>query len=318
MGTAAVVGQMNQDERLRLVLVTEQVGDGVVAGTPVRLDGVQVGSVESIDIGDAGRQQVTVRLDSDRLRGVTDSLHVSYAPSNLFGISELGIERWVGGTPLRDGQLIDLTGDRAQRIQDVTMGNLIRSLSRTTTEVLTPELAETLATLAADLEAFTPLLEAMITTGRAVADTQQLPASFLLNQYASTLAGGAPMIAGTVQILDTLTNIDILQTRRPLFDVTIKTAVNELFPGLAGLLFTAQRYGTDYTDMATPLLTQLARTVPDPALSSAQLQELIARLNSAFTETPAGTALDLALTLRGMPAISVPLLGSTPGLGGGR
>ncbi|MEV6558192.1 MlaD family protein [Nocardia sp. NPDC051756] len=320
--TWTVATRAGSDDGLILVLRTEEVGDGIVTGTQVRLDGVAVGQVERIDISRWGAQQITLRLNSSRLPGVTDNVAVNYAPTNLFGISEIALKRRAGGAPLHSGQLIDLSGDRAAGVQDVTMGNLIRSLSRTTTHVLTPQLTETLTTLAADLEAFTPLLEAMITTGQIIADTQVYPASFLLGQYGSTLAGAAPMITGTVQILDTLTNIDILKTQRPLFDVTIKTAVEQLFPVLADLLFTAQRYADGYAGMLTPVFARSAQLVPTPQLTSAQLRELLARLDNSFTDAPGGPMLNLALTLRGVPAVSVPLLGNSPQLtptdGGGR
>ncbi|MBJ8342127.1 mammalian cell entry protein [Antrihabitans sp. YC3-6] len=313
-----VVDRLRGDDRLQVVLRTEQIGDGIVDGTQVRLDGVAVGEIETIENAADGQQLITLRLNQAQLFGVTDTLDVDYAPSNLFGISEIELRRGSGGTPLQNADLIDLTGANAERVQDVTMGNLLRAVTRTATDVLTPELTDTLTSLASDLEAFTPLLEAIVTTGRNVADTQRYAASFLLGQFGSALTGAAPMVGGTIQLLDTLTNLEILKTDRAKFDQVLQITIQQLFPGISDLLFTAENYFAGYADMLPPALDAAARMVPTPQLSSTQLRELLDRLDASFTDTPDGPMLDLALDLRGVPALSVPLLGANPLLGGER
>ncbi|WP_169594228.1 MlaD family protein [Antrihabitans stalactiti] len=307
-----IVDRVRGDDRLLVVLRTEQIGDGIVDGTQVRLDGVAVGQIEKIENAHDGQQLITLRLDRSQLFGVTDTLDVDYAPSNLFGISEIALRRGQGGNALANDDVIDLTGRHADRVQDVTMGNLLRAVTRTATDVLTPQLSATLTTLAGDLEAFTPLLEAIVTTGRNIADTQRYAASFLLGQFGSTLSGAAPMVGGTVQLLDTLTNLEILKTDRAKFDQVLQISIHQLFPGISDLLFTAERHFTGYADMLPPALDAAARMVPTPQLSSAQLRELLDRLDSSFTDTPDGPMLKFAVTLRGVPALSVPLLGTSP------
>src|SRR5437868_1795643 len=88
------------DTRLRVVLHTEQIGDGIVAGTSVALDGVTVGSIAQIESTSGGTQLITLQLDRAALPGLTDRFDVDYAPSNMFGISEIELERGTGGSPL--------------------------------------------------------------------------------------------------------------------------------------------------------------------------------------------------------------------------
>ena len=313
--TWLVVDRVRGDDRMQVTLRTEQIGDGIVEGTLVRLDGVAVGEIEKIESSGAGQQLITLRLNESQLFGVTETLDVDYAPANLFGISEIELRRGQGGTALRNNDVVDLTGKDADRVQDVTMGNLLRAVTRTATDVLTPELTETLTTLAGDLEAFTPILEAIVTTGRNIADTQRYAASFLLGQFGSALSGAAPMVGGTVQLLDTLANLEILQTDRAKFDNVLQISIHQLFPGMSDLLFTAEDYFAGYANMLPPALDAAARMVPTSQLSSAQLRELLDRLDRSFTDTPDGPMLDLAVTLRGVPGLSVPLLG--PALPGG-
>lgn len=304
---------MHTDQRMRIVLHTQQIGDGIVTGTPVRVDGVKVGSIEQVDSGGYGTQLLTLRLDRAQLSGVTQNLVVQYAPANLFGISEIKlVPDPTGGSPLVDGDTIDLTAGRADRVRDVTMGALIRSLTRTSTSVLTPELTETLTALATDLKAFTPLFETLIATGRAVADTQRLPASLLLGRYGSTLAGAAEMISGTVTLIDNVSNIEILRTQRELFDAGVALIIDQFFPAIVNTGTTARQYFSGYADMLTPVLQLLSQMVPAPQASGAQLREILDRLGGSFAKTSEGPVLNLALTLRGVPALAVPLLGGNP------
>jgi hypothetical protein len=120
------------------------------------------------------------------------------------------------------------------------------------------------------------------------------------------------MIGGTISLLYSVDQIPVLRNQREKFDKTISVVVNQLFPAVATLGFTLQRNFTGYTDMLTPLLGAMAQTVPTPQLSSAQLREIVSRMDKSFTDTPDGPALNLALTLRGVPALSVPLLGALP------
>ncbi|WP_280248682.1 MlaD family protein [Nocardia abscessus] len=298
------------DARMAVTLRTEQVGDGMVAGTRVRLDGVGVGEVTGISSVGGGQQQITLRLDGSQLTGLTDALVVDYAPSNLFGISEIELRRGQGGAPLREGATIDLTGAAASRVFDVTMGTLIRSLGQTTDHVLTPELTGVLTELATDAKAFTPILEAIVMLGRAVADTQIYDPSFLIGRYASTLYGTADFAGATVDLLDHINNIEVLGTDQPLFDAGVTLLTDDLFPALTRLGHVGQRHYTGYSDMLTPLLSVTAQMVPTPQKSSAELRTILERIDNSFVDTPEGPVLQLELTLRGFPVLSSPLLGS--------
>ncbi|WP_157535226.1 mammalian cell entry protein [Nocardia inohanensis] len=296
------------DDRMEVVLRTQHIGDGVLAGTTVRLDGVAVGEVADIASAGGGQQRITMRLDASQLPGLTDSLLVDYAPANLFGIGEVELRRGTGGVPLRAGANIDLTG--AGRVTDATMGALIRSLGQTTNQVLTPRLTEVLTQFATDAKAFAPILEAIVMLGRAVADTQRYDPSYLIAQYAATLRGAAEFSGATVDLLDRINNIEILRNDQQLFDTGIDLVANKFFPAITGIGKVGAKHYTGYADMLTPLLDVTAQMVPAPQRSSAELRELLARIDRSFVDTPDGPVLQLEVALRGAPAVAVPLLGS--------
>ncbi|UGT38836.1 mammalian cell entry protein [Nocardia yamanashiensis] len=304
---------LRSDDRMQVVLRTERIGDGVLTGTHVRLDGVQVGDVTGIESAGGGQQRITLRLDASQLPGLTDALSVDYAPSNLFGIGEVALRRGDGGRPLRDGATVDLTGGNATRVTDATMGALIRAVGQTTNEVLSPRLTEVLTQLATDAKAFAPIMQALVMLGRTVADTQVYAPSYLIGQYASTLRGAADFTGSTIDLLDRLNKIEVLRTQQPLFDAGVDLIANGFFPAISGVGQAGQRHLTGYSDLLVPLLDAMAQLVPTPAQSSAELRELLERVDRSFVNTPDGPVLRLEVALRGVPAVGVPLLAALGG-----
>ncbi|MEU1204985.1 MlaD family protein [Nocardia sp. NPDC005825] len=313
VATALAAGVCTQalrgDDALRVQVVAEQLGDGIVTGSDVRLDGVLVGSVESIEGAGSGRVRMMLALDESRLPGVTDSLSLLAAPGNLFGISELDLQRGTGGAPLRSGAVIELTGAAAQRLSDATTGALLRQLGRSVNQVLTPELAEVLRQVSTDSKAFTPLFEALVTTARTLADTQRYAPSYLIGQYASLLLGLPPFLTGTIELLDNLDRMEALRTDRVRFDKTVAAIADDLLPGATNTLTTARDYLGDYAGPLTPLLLALGGAVSTPFRSSAELHELLTRLRAAMPDGPDGPAVNLRVTLSGIPVLSAALPG---------
>ncbi len=305
------------DGELQIQLRTSRTGDGVVSGAGVRLNGVQVGRIKEVESATGGTQLITLSLDGTQLYGLSDSLRVEYAPSNLFGISEVVLRRGDGGNPLRDGAIVDLTA--ADRVDDATMGTLLRSLSATTLTVLTPQLTEVMNQIGTEMRAFAPLVQAMVGVSRAIADAQRYPTSFLIEQYASFFNGVAKFGDGFVKLIANIYHIDVLRNDRAHFDVGVSLVVDQLFPLISRVLGTANGQLGGYADSLTVLLTQLVRTVPDPDRSHADLSELLDRLDRTFQDTPDGPQVGLDVVLRGMPGLAVPLLGSAlPQAGGER
>ncbi|MGV9675781.1 MlaD family protein [Nocardia sp. NPDC003482] len=291
---------------LRITLRAKQVGDGIVAGARVRMDGVPVGDVVAIEPAAAGSQRITLRLDGSRLHGLDDSLRVQYAPGNLFGVSEIELHRGPGGTPLRAGTVVDLTA-RPADVDDATMGSLLRGLSQVGDRVFTPELAGVIARFGSDLRSFTPLLESMVVLARIVLDTQREELSLVVGRFGEALTGGADLIGAIIKVLYSLDTNTALRTERDKVDTGIAMVVHQLFPTLETTLNHAGTSFAGFTDLVVPFLTVLAQMVPTPQRSGAEVGEIIRRLRNAMPDTPDGPVLNLDLDLSGVPAVAVPL-----------
>ncbi|MEV0294649.1 MlaD family protein [Nocardia sp. NPDC050710] len=301
------------DEGLRIALHTVEIGDGLSAGTQVRLDGVLVGEITEIAPDRRGTQRITLHLDNSRLYGLDDSMRIDYAPANLFGISELELRRGPGGSPLREGAVIDLTGPQAARVYDATMGSILRSLSQVGATVFTPQLATVIAQVSADFQAFTPLVQALITVARTIADNQTMPTSELLGKLGPAFEGGGRFAGATIQALDQIHDIRIVQTDKDRYDIGVAALTGTILPGLATTVTAAGGQFAEATDMLAPMLNVLAQMIPRPQQSAAELRALLERLRAAMPDTPAGPVLNLEVDLRtgwdSVPGIAVPLLG---------
>lgn len=302
------------DDGLRISLRTEQIGDGVLDGTQVRMNGVLIGKVVEIEPAERGTQRITLQLDDSRLFGLDDSMLVDYAPQNLFGISEIELRRGPGGSPLRTGASIDLTGKNSTAVYDATMGSILRSMSQVGGSVLTPQMASVIAQAAADVEAFTPLAQAIIAASRTVVDNQKMPPSELVGNLGPAFEGGGQFAGAAVEVVDVLRSIQRLQQDRPAYDHGVDLVVNKLLPTLSETLGQAGTQLSGTTDVLATIVSALAQMVPAPQQTASQLTELLQRLRSAMPDSGHGPVLNVEVDLRGVPAVAVPLLGA----GGGR
>ncbi|MTE15924.1 MlaD family protein [Nocardia aurantiaca] len=294
---------------LPISLRTERIGDGVLVGTDVRANGVVVGKVTAISPDRNGTQQISLRLDDSELFGLDDSLQVDYAPANLFGISEIELRTGAGGSPLRSGTVLDFTGRRASEVYDATMGSILRSAAQMGDSVLTPQMASVIAQAAADTQAFTPLAQALITAQRTVTNNQKMPMSELVGNLGPAFDGGGRFAGATVQVVDLILSMQRLQTDRAAYDKGVATVTGQLLPALATTFTQAGNQLSGTTDMLVPVLTALARMVPQPQQSAAELRLLLERLRAAMPDNGQGPVLNVEVDLKGVPAIAVPLLG---------
>ncbi|MEV0437220.1 MlaD family protein [Nocardia sp. NPDC050413] len=300
---------VRSEEGLRIALRTEHLGDGIESGSQVRVDGVTVGEVAEVTPGERGTQQIALLLDENRLHGIDDSLAIDYAPTNLFGIAEIELRRGPGGSPLRAGAVLDLTGPNNARVYDATMSAILRSLSQVGMTVTSPQMATVISQLAADFKAFTPLVQALITVAKTIADNQDVAPSELFGKLGPAFDGGGQFAGATMQVIDQLSEIKVTQTDKDRYDIGVGVIGGSLLPALTTTLSTAGGHLAESTDMLAPMLLALAQMSPNSRHTGAELTALLQNLRGAMPDGPDGPVLNLDVELSGVPAIAVPLFG---------
>lgn len=301
---------LRSDNGLQITLHTEQIGDGVLTGTPVRMDGVQVGTVAAIAPDEQGTQRITLRLNPSQLHGLDDSMRVDYTPANLFGISEIGLRRGSGGSALRDDGVIDLTGSHAGAVFDATMGSMLRSLAQSGDSVLTPQMATVISQVSHDMKAFTPLAQSIIQVAQIVTDNQRMPPSELAGRLGPAFYGAGDFARTNELMVYVLRNNPRLQSNREAFDAGVRMHYGRLLPDIAGLGGALGGGLSGLTDELAPVLTLLAQMVPQPRQSGADLTELLRRLRAAMPDTPNGPVLNAEIDVSGMPVLATLLGGA--------
>lgn len=310
---AFVVSRLVPDSRppdeIRVALLTDRVGAGVAAGTDVRLDGVKVGSVDSVTVTGPARQHIELTLAQSQLFGLTDALTVDYAPGNLFGITALQLNSADGGTLLDDGSIVDLSDRGSGRIRDATLTALLESTGGLTDRVLTPELSHLLRTMSRDISAFTPLLQAIGTTARSYTETRQLPLPFLFDRYGSALAGVPALLDGAAELLYSDLMNQQLRTADDIerFAQMFGQVQDPLLPVATETLYAAQHHFGGFMPIAATILDRVAASVGAPQRSESELTELLARLGGTFRDSPDGPVLHARVDLTGVPGLAAPL-----------
>ncbi|MFR9749842.1 MlaD family protein [Nocardia sp. 004] len=310
-------------ERIGIALVVSYVGEGIGPGTEIRLDGVRVGTVDTIDFAGRDRRRLTLSLDRSQLFGLTTGLKVDYVPGNLFGVSALELHPDTGGDTLVDGATIDLTGQNSSRVRDATLASLVNSTGDLTAQVLTPQLAQLLNTSARDLDAFTPLLQAIGTTVRAYTETRQMPPSQLFDSFGTALSGIPPMLTGALTLLYASYDNGYLREDAHIqkFAQLWPNVQNQLLPALTQLFGTAEPYFSELLPIATVVLDRISGSVSDLMGSNGQLRDLLDRLDAAFRDGPSGPVLHTRVELDLVPGSTIPLagvVGTNPVAGGDR
>jgi len=306
-------------DEIRVALITGQVGEGVGPGTDVRLDGVRVGTVGTVESAGPGRQRIGLSLSGAQLFGLTDALTVDYAPGNLFGISAVDLHYNGGGVSLVNGSTVDLTG--AGRVTDATLSTLLMSAGNLTGDVLTPKLAGLLVQVSHDVSAFTPLLQAIGSTARSFADTQQLPPSFLFDEFGSALDGLPASLSGGLRVVHSAYTNRYLSTPEHIakYSAMFSGIQYQMLPAATQSATTSQRYFAGLMPITSAILDRLSASVSAPERSQQQLSELLDRIAAAFHDTPAGPMLNASVDLDVVPGLAAPLstvLGLHPAPGG--
>lgn len=166
----AVVGALPEQRppgTVDLVLSTPTVGQGIIVNSHVMLRGVNVGSITSIERR-SGVVDLGIRLNSSKIRGLTDSFGFDFRPANSFGVSALSLTPRDGGALLVSGRHIDRSPDI-----NATMSELLNSQIGMVSGVLDDTLVQYIRRAADYTTALAPLIETGLVLTNMIAQTQQ-------------------------------------------------------------------------------------------------------------------------------------------------
>ncbi len=310
---AAVVAaqKLRPDHRFTLTLRTADVAAGIVSGSRVRLNGVDVGTVDAVERLGNGQQGVVLKLAPGSVAGLSDSVEPAFSAGNLFGVSEVELIPHTGGDRLADGAI--LTPQRP--ITDNTVAKMIATLGDVNSDAIRPHMSAILSNVDASTRALTPLMTALGAVAQEVQDTQRLPTSTTFPALVAAIEAGDGAVRGMLTAFRgqwaTSPNHDYAHGQHSVAG----TAAIDGPPGSGSLTDEMQRIlnpaATEGLAAAAPVVEAPLRTLLDVFPNGAgrtglQLAQLKDNLRRAMPDTPSGPVLDVLLSVQ-YPAIGAML-----------
>ncbi|SDQ71481.1 phospholipid/cholesterol/gamma-HCH transport system substrate-binding protein [Tsukamurella pulmonis] len=297
-------------DEFSFTLRSPAVAAGVVDGAPVRIQGIQVGTVTGISALGNGQQGVKVTMKSADGKSLTNNLEAAYSAGNLFGVTEVILTPHDGGGQLQEGAQIAPT----KPITDNTVSNMIATIGDVNSDALRPHMSQILLNFDASSKAMLPLFTAFGSVAQAVQDTQRLTTAETFPQITRALGSADSMIAAMVPGLKTLYDF------QPVHDkawvnrgkATLDSLTNErdsLTAALQKILSPAALKGLETSvPMLVNLMQPLLNAFPNGSATGVGIQigELLDNVRKAMPNTPTGPMLNLRLAID-YPAVSAML-----------
>ncbi|QZT58611.1 MlaD family protein [Mycolicibacterium austroafricanum] len=301
------------------------VGQGVSVGTPVLMHGVEVGQVTAVSNMPGGTVRLDTELRSAPTADLTDTMVVDFRPANYFGVTGINLAAGQGGSPLRDGALINTVPKG-----NFTLQTLLARLGDITDGVVTPQLISVVHKATRYTDALNPLLETMVITADAITKVQTVSTERLLRNTtgvsvafpgfvdAATSAGrdfiddlvtinvsGAKALPGDgeVAVPGTPHTEEFWQTRSL---PTLDLIATQLFGSIGKLL-------SSHTGDLLPavgLVQTISDTVPGlvaPAGIGDTMVELRTRFEKLYAGSPEQRALQVHILLDNLPGVQAPI-----------
>ncbi|MGV0714524.1 MlaD family protein [Mycolicibacterium sp. XJ662] len=321
-------------DRFSVVINTPYVGQGVEAGAPVVLHGVEVGQVSNIANTAGGGVRLVTDLQKTPVRGLTDSMDIDFRTINYFGVPGINLDPKPGGQLLRDGSEVSVvpTGN-------FTLSELLSQLGGVSTASLTPQLIQVMDRVTRYTDGLNPLFETAISVTQAVADVQTVPTEQLLANTTSIVAAFPEFNDVAVESTRRLIDYSYYpgQTFPPAATITrpitppflegvvvpnLADVSEEFFQTVTtefsrtasqGLFAAVGKLLSSHVDDLFPLIAgtkALTDTTP-PLLRPAEIAEKLAELRSRFERLYAGNgdqrAMSVRVVLDSLPGVAAPL-----------
>lgn len=308
------------DDRVRVVAVTDAVGDGLAAGGDVKFRGLIVGRVDSVRVTDGTQQQVTLSIEKKQAANIPDRVSAAYAPSNILGVTGIELRSDAtageGAGRLRDGERLRIGSDST----NVSVAELLRQVGQISTTVTGTTVSQSIDVLSRVVDAVQPLLRSGSDLLNLAAARQQMP----LARFLQILGPASRGVADLEGPFDTVL-INLTRTTAAYTDPKVVSGVRDTLSGLVQTVGTIGGVvGDNLTSLSTLLdfvitvgspLGRTLRSIP-PAYDDSR--ELLRRLTRALPTQDGKVTLQVGATLATMPQLTSVLLAQQPTRGGGR
>ncbi|TWS23766.1 MCE family protein [Tsukamurella sputi] len=297
-------------DEFSFTLRSPAVAAGIKDGAPVRIQGIQVGTVTGVSALGNGQQGVKVTMKQADGKSLTNNVEAAYSAGNLFGVSEVILTPHDGGGALKEGAQIAPT----KPITDNTVSNMIMTIGDVNSDALRPHMSQILLNFDASSKAMLPLFTALGSVAQAVQDTQRLSTAQTFPLITQSIQNADATTAAMIPALSTLYNF------KPVHDkgwvnrgkATMNAITDEKDSLTAALQKILDPKAIEGLKTASPMLVNLMipllNAFPNGSATGVGIQigQLLDNVRKAMPNTPNGPVLNVRLSVD-FPAIGAML-----------
>lgn len=293
-------------DEFSFTLRTPAVAAGIVPGSIVRIQGLQVGTVTAVESLGNAQQGVQVTLDGPQGRELTNNVEAAFSAGNLFGVSEVILTPRDGGGPLREGAALSPT----KAIADSTVANMIVTIGDVNSTALRPHASQILMNVDASSKALLPLFTALGSVAQQVHETQRISTAESFPSLARALGSADSTVRQLLPGFKAAFEHESVHNEQSTRISTLLDGITNYDDSLtAGLEAILTPSAIDGLKTASPMLVSLMEPIlaafPNGSARGVGLQwgQLMDNVRKAMPNTPNGPVLNLRLSVD-YPAIA--------------
>lgn len=296
-------------DRFTVTLVSNQVGDGLQAGTDVRFRGLRIGKVDSVGMSSTGQQQVVLDLDPTQARALTTDVVPVYTASSMFTSTDIEfVAGSGGGQVLRNNQTLNVRTNTSLG----TLTNVLGRAGKITSTLGDPDVYLALQRLSNDADPYVALLREFLPIAADLTKSQKMPVATLLSDLADIVGAVRPMIVPAFGVIDlSLDSTAYMDDPAKLKNTTdaINGLSKKIVLSLGGMLSKNNASLTQVIRLALDLATPTVLSLASFPRAYDRLTAILQGTSDAFSKGADGrTRLNVELILANAPQVAAPAL----------
>ncbi|GAB08235.1 Mce family protein [Gordonia araii NBRC 100433] len=288
--------------RWRITVDAATIGEGLVTGADVKLNGYAIGRVRAIDTVGYGRQRIALDLEPDQAAHLTNQVKARFTSSNMFGATGIELIPVPGGTPLRDGDLLVIGADSSQ----ITVSGLFSRAGKVARELSSPEVLDLINLMVDNSRGLGRSMVAFLQIAAMLRDEQRGSLSKYLEvgaEMGSAVQRLTPLIvAGVVDLVEQTEYFGPKENRERTNRAIGGLNKRLLYPA-GDLVAKHEKNFSTIITTALDLVIPISVAIGSLAPTYNGIPEIIANIRSAFPEVAGKPQLQLRIVATNFPQV---------------
>ncbi|MGA7051070.1 MAG: MlaD family protein, partial [Mycobacterium sp.] len=222
------LGTSGYTDTFKLTVMTDAIGEGLTPGAEVKLRGLTIGSVKTLQSVGYNKQKMTLELEPRQAHALATDTTAKFTTSNAFGLSAVELVSTGTGPRLRPNQTLAITANTGS----TSITGLLRQGQKLGGLVDSPDVNHIIAVVRRHSELTEPVTRSYFDLIKMLTDSQRVPFSQSLSVFASVVNGvndSIPLIGLAYDLLngmEFLAHPDGVERMNTILDQTVKLLFN--------------------------------------------------------------------------------------------